>query len=189
MATLRGAFKYLFNPAMTRSMFFLDFYIYPALIILSLVLAFHTAQESDVPELLGLALLGYAIWTFVEYVVHRFILHHVAGLSELHKVHHDASGELVGTPPIFSVSAFYFLGYWPIAEIWGRSTAAAILTGLLTGYLSYVFVHYALHHMGSHGFRVMKRLKRRHALHHQSQDINFGVTTDIWDRVFGTIAK
>jgi sterol desaturase/sphingolipid hydroxylase (fatty acid hydroxylase superfamily) len=189
MAALTGAFMNLFKPAMTRSMFFLDFYVYPALIILSLFLAFHTIQQSDVPRLLGLVLLGYVVWTFVEYVVHRFVLHHILGFREAHKVHHDAPYDLIGTPTILSVSAFYFLGYWPLAEILGRSMAMAILAGLLTGYLSYVFVHYALHHMGSHGLSRVKRLKRRHALHHQFQVINFGVTTDIWDRVFGTFEK
>jgi sterol desaturase/sphingolipid hydroxylase (fatty acid hydroxylase superfamily) len=139
--------------------------------------------------LLCTTLVGYLLWTFIEYVVHRFVLHHIAAFRELHKAHHDASHELLGTPTIFSVSAFYFLGYLPIAEFWGTGTAAAILTGLLVGYLSYVIVHYALHHTSSHGFRIMKRLKRRHALHHQLQNINFGVTTDIWDRLCGTFLK
>jgi sterol desaturase/sphingolipid hydroxylase (fatty acid hydroxylase superfamily) len=188
MVTLKDAFRELFNPAMTRSMFFLDFYVYPALIILCLFLAFNPYQDSEVPEVLGLVLLGYMAWTVIEYVVHRFILHHVAAFRELHKAHHDASCELVGTPTIISVSAFYFLGYLPIAEISGGTTAAALLAGLLTGYLSYVVVHYALHHVGSHGYRFVKRLKRRHALHHQSESINFGVTTAIWDRALGTFA-
>ncbi len=189
MATLKGAFKQLFNPAMTRSMFFLDFYVYPVLIILCLVVAFRSSRESNIPEFLGLVLLGYVGWTLIEYLVHRSILHHVAAFRALHKAHHDASHELVGTPTIYSVSAFYLLGYLPLAEIWGRGIAASVLTGLLIGYSSYVVLHYALHHVSSHGFRIIKRLKRKHALHHQFQDTNFGVTNDIWDRIFGTFAK
>ena len=189
MATIRGAFKELFNPAMTRGMYFLDFYIYPALIIVCLVLDYHSVRRGEIPGLLCIMFLGYLLWTFIEYVVHRFILHHVAAFRALHKSHHDASHELVGTPTIFSVSAFYFLGYLPVAEIFGMGTAAAILTGLLVGYLSYFVVHYALHHVNSRGLYIFKRLKRRHALHHQLQDINFGVTTDVWDRLFGTFLK
>ena len=189
MATIRGTIKELVKPAMTRGMFFLDFYIYPVLIIACLVLDYHGVRRGEIPRLLCLTFLGYLSWTFIEYVVHRFILHHVAAFRALHKAHHDASQELVGTPTIFSVSAFYFLGYLPIAEIFGMGTADAILTGLLVGYLSYVVVHYILHHIGSHGVRLLKLLKRRHAVHHQLPDTNFGVTTNIWDWVFGTLAK
>ena len=67
----------------------------------------------------------------------------------------------------------------------------------MLGYLAYVGVHYALHHVNSLGptwlpasLRVwLRNLIRAHAVHHHQTQYNFGVTTTIWDRVFGTLRQ
>ena len=179
--------KGLFAPVMSARMYFLDFYVYPPLIILCLIVAFKAVAAGKLPEMLALVIFGYLMWTLVEYLAHRYVFHHIAGFRGLHEAHHAEPNELIGSPTIFSLAIFYCLAYWPIASIWGVRPAAAFLAGLLTGYLSYVLVHYAVHHFGSHGFRLMKKLKRQHALHHHvSQQRYFGVTTSFWDKVFGT---
>jgi sterol desaturase/sphingolipid hydroxylase (fatty acid hydroxylase superfamily) len=58
-------------------------------------------------------------------------------------------------------------------------------TGFLWGYLSYMNVHYIVHR-----FSPPKQFAfwwKYHTIHHfQQHDRAFGVTTPIWDYVFGT---
>ena len=156
----------IFSPAMSPRMFFLDFYVYPPIILLCLIVAFERVEANRVVGLICLVLLGYSVWTLIEYLVHRFVLHHVPLLRGPHEAHHDAPNDLIGTPTILSVAAFYFFGYLPMTMIWGARPTAALLAGLVGGYLSYMLVHYAVHHIGSRGFHFLKQLKRHHALHH-----------------------
>jgi sterol desaturase/sphingolipid hydroxylase (fatty acid hydroxylase superfamily) len=61
------------------------------------------------------------------------------------------------------------------------------LLGFGVGYLSYDMVHYALHHIEAHGNNYFKKLQRYHNMHHYSgQDAAYGVTSKLWDMVFGT---
>ncbi len=65
---------------------------------------------------------------------------------------------------------------------WG----ASFFAGLVTGYVGYDMLHYAMHH-----FRlrppVLAYLRKRHMQHHAvSWDKRFGVSSPLWDRVFGT---
>ncbi len=65
--------------------------------------------------------------------------------------------------------------------------ASGITAGLMLGYVWYGGVHHVLHHWRVRPGSYLYRLKRRHALHHYARhSCNFGVTTQFWDRVFGT---
>jgi sterol desaturase/sphingolipid hydroxylase (fatty acid hydroxylase superfamily) len=179
----------IMSSQMSAQMFFLDFVVYPLLIIICLIIAFDGSAFRQALVSLALVISGYLIWGLVEYVIHRFVLHHVPFFSVIHKAHHDASDELIGTPTIISAVIFYCVVYWPGAEIFGYRPASAFSAGLLAGYLFYVSVHYAVHHLGSGGYGFMRKLKRRHAIHHYHvNEKNFGVTTGFWDRLFGTQA-
>jgi sterol desaturase/sphingolipid hydroxylase (fatty acid hydroxylase superfamily) len=69
----------------------------------------------------------------------------------------------------------------------GFDLGTAATAGLVTGYLWYVFVHYATHHWRPRRHSYLYRARLRHARHHHlSHSGNFGVTTGVWDRVFGT---
>lgn len=179
----------ILSSQMSAQMFFLDFVVYPLLILICLAVAFTGSTLHQALISTALIIFGYVTWGLVEYLVHRFVLHHVPFFSAVHMAHHDASDELIGTPTIFSVMIFYCLVYWPCAEVFGPRAASAFSAGLLAGYLFYVGVHYAVHHLGSGGFAFMRELKRQHAMHHHgSNGKNFGVTTVFWDRLFGTQA-
>jgi sterol desaturase/sphingolipid hydroxylase (fatty acid hydroxylase superfamily) len=177
----------LVSPNMSPGMFFLDFAAYPLAIALCLFLAFDGGGPGRRLESAGLALSGLAAWTLAEYLIHRFVLHAVPGFAGVHMAHHGAPRELVGTPTVFSLAAFYAFAFWPIAHFAGAQAAGAFVAGLLGGYLAYAAAHYAVHHLGSGGYGLMQALKRQHALHHHGDSgRNFGVTTGFWDRVFGT---
>jgi len=64
--------------------------------------------------------------------------------------------------------------------------AFAFFPGFLLGYLMYGSMHYAIH-AWKPPFKFMKPLWRNHHLHHyKDEHKGFGVSTSLWDRVFGT---
>jgi sterol desaturase/sphingolipid hydroxylase (fatty acid hydroxylase superfamily) len=175
---------------MSPALFYLDFVVYPALILGSLVLAFRGATAPGALLSVAMILFGYAVWTLVEYALHRVALHHVPGLEATHKAHHDAPKDMIGTPTLISLMAFAGLACWPAVELVGLRIASAWMTGLLAGYLSYSLTHYAIHNLSMGKSRWAMTLKRHHALHHYREgESNFGVTTRIWDRLFGTFVQ
>ena len=179
----------LASPNLSPRMFFLDFFVYPPIILLCLFVAFDHSGLEQWLKSATLIVSGYWFWTLTEYVAHRFVLHRVPVFATLHKAHHDEPHALIGTPTIFSLVVFYCFAFWPVAEFDGMRPAASWFAGLLLGYFLYVTAHYIVHHVSSGGFRFVKKLKRQHALHHHSEaDCNFGVTTSFWDRLFGTLS-
>ena len=163
-----------------------DFAVYPVLMVACAWEA--RAAGMSVFATVGLAAAGMFAWTVAEYVLHRAVFHHVPLIRDEHFAHHAAPRELIGTPTLVSVAIFAALVYAPLVWLAGRGGASALSVGLLGGYLAYVAVHYAVHHESSHGIAYLARLKRHHALHHHGgTNCNFGVTTRVWDRVFGTL--
>jgi sterol desaturase/sphingolipid hydroxylase (fatty acid hydroxylase superfamily) len=72
----------------------------------------------------------------------------------------------------------------------GFDAGIAATSGLATGYLWYVFVHYTTHHWRPRKNSYLYRARVRHARHHHfSHRGNFGVTSSVWDHVFGTALK
>jgi sterol desaturase/sphingolipid hydroxylase (fatty acid hydroxylase superfamily) len=64
--------------------------------------------------------------------------------------------------------------------------ASGLMTGIWAGFLYYELVHYRVHCTATNsGF--IARQRRRHFHHHFAHpDECFGVTTPVWDFVFGT---
>jgi len=59
--------------------------------------------------------------------------------------------------------------------------------GFILGYLIYGSMHYAIHAWNP-PFKWMKPLWRNHHLHHYKNDnLGFGVSSTLWDHVFGTM--
>lgn len=184
----RPALSDLFTTTPPAWAFFLDYVAYPLLIAMCIWLALRGNTAAQAVAAFAFMGLGFAIWTLAEYLLHRFILHHVQLFRKGHMAHHDMPRDFIGTPTIASVAIFLVLVLAPLGGALGISTGAALSVGLLGGYLSYVVFHFMLHHGGSGGFAHVRKLKRHHALHHhRANDCNFGVTTMIWDRMFGTL--
>lgn len=178
----------LFATQMPAWAFFLDFVIYPPLIMACMYLAVWGGDAFQLLQSVGLFMLGALGWSLAEYLIHRFAFHHAPILKSVHMAHHDAPRALTGTPTIGTVLAFWLLVFWPMTWLVGVTAAAALTAGVMLGYLAYVGVHYIVHHTGSFGSRTLRRLIRIHAVHHHDTAHNFGVTSAIWDWVFGTLA-
>jgi dihydroceramide fatty acyl 2-hydroxylase len=70
--------------------------------------------------------------------------------------------------------------------------AAAMLCGVLIGYLAYEYVHLSAHRRPRRGLpgplALLRMSKRYHLRHHfDCMDRAFGVTTPLWDWLFGTL--
>jgi len=123
----------------------------------------------------------------IEYLLHRALFHHAPILARIHELHHNSPQDLIGTPAWVSALIGLILVAGPLCVVLGFDLGIAATTGLATGYLWYVFVHYATHHWRPRRNSYLYRARLRHARHHHlSHSGNFGVTTSAWDHVFGT---
>ena len=140
---------------------------------------------------------GLLFWTLTEYVLHRFVFHFMPSSKWgqrihfiFHGVHHDYPNDAMRLvmPPSASIplaTLFYLLFYVTIPATYLNSFFAAFLTG----YLCYDMFHYAFHH-GNFNNPILKRLKQHHMLHHYTDaDKGYGVTSILWDIVFGSELK
>ena len=139
--------------------------------------------------------IGLFSWSLFEYGMHRFIFHYDARsrlgrkfLYHAHVSHHEnpvgksqISASLIMGLPIGAV-------YWPLAwAVTGSWVAASwMFIGLAAGFFSYKWVHFQCHHRRSR-LRLLRYLRHYHLLHHyKTPELRFGVTSPLFDLVFGT---
>jgi sterol desaturase/sphingolipid hydroxylase (fatty acid hydroxylase superfamily) len=145
--------------------------------------------------MIGLIFAGALLfWSFFEYIMHRFVFHMVSEsrvirrfVYVLHGNHHEypRDKERLLMPPVPSLilASFIFGAMYLLI----RNAAFIFFPGFLLGYLCYGSLHYAIHAWNP-PFRFMKPLWRNHHLHHyKSEEKGFGVSSSLWDRVFGTL--
>ncbi len=132
--------------------------------------------------------LGFVIWTFLEYVIHRWIYHQVPYFKERHAAHHADPDADIGAPPVIGIVLIFLVFYVPLATS-GTAIANGVTTGVLLGYSAYMLVHHADHHWTSKPGSWLYAARRQHALHHHNSELgHFGITSTLWDRVLGTAA-
>jgi sterol desaturase/sphingolipid hydroxylase (fatty acid hydroxylase superfamily) len=170
-----------------RISYYGDFFVYPVAVPALAAAALWFAAAERWPLWLAGFAGGFASWTLIEYILHRFVLHHVPYIKEMHEAQHGNQKALIGTPTWLSAVMMFGIVFLPLFLISDFMIAGAITSGLMLGYLWYVTVHHVVHHWrtepGTYGFH----LKRRHMLHHHFDEKgNFGVTSGFWDKVFGT---
>jgi sterol desaturase/sphingolipid hydroxylase (fatty acid hydroxylase superfamily) len=145
----------------------------------------------------GLFILGIAVWTLTEYLLHRFVFHlELPGRIGqrihfiFHGVHHDYPSDskrlvMVPTVSIPLAILFYYLFRWML----GVEAVAPFFSGFISGYLFYDMTHYAVHHFNLKS-KFWLELKHHHMLHHFSEsDRGFGVSSKFWDLVFRTMYR
>jgi sterol desaturase/sphingolipid hydroxylase (fatty acid hydroxylase superfamily) len=131
-------------------------------------------------------LAGAALWTLAEYVIHRAVYHRVSFIQQYHAAHHANPRAYLGAPPGMGTGLVFvsvFLPTYAIAPI----LANGLTVGILAGYAAYQLVHHACHSSMPRRRGYLHQLRVHHAAHHYYPEAgNFGVTTPLWDRVFGT---
>jgi sterol desaturase/sphingolipid hydroxylase (fatty acid hydroxylase superfamily) len=138
----------------------------------------------------ALVLLGFVGWSIVEYVIHRFVLHGLSPFCQWHAEHHARPLALISAPTVLSGALIATLVFLPAYLLGGRWAAMALTLGVLAGYLAYAAAHHATHHWQP-ASKWSRQRKLWHALHHRhaQEGCCYGVSTDLWDHVFGSTAR
>jgi sterol desaturase/sphingolipid hydroxylase (fatty acid hydroxylase superfamily) len=166
--------------------YYADFFVYPTIILALAAAELWAARPSAQLQWLIACLAGIAGWTLAEYIIHRFAFHRIPLLVRMHDMHHANPSALVGAPLWSSLGAFGLV-FIPLCWQGGFDLASGLTAGLMLGYLWYGLVHAAVHRYRLDRGSFLYRTKLRHARHHYgTQEGNFGVTTSLWDHVFGT---
>jgi sterol desaturase/sphingolipid hydroxylase (fatty acid hydroxylase superfamily) len=116
---------------------------------------------------------GVVAWTLVEYFVDRLVLH--GFVPTRHGMYHaNPSG------PALAI----FWQIWTCFALVYLIADGAFLAGALVAYAWYLVVHHCAHHGPNncryHCSSIMKN-------HHRFAPRNYGVSTTLWDYVFGTM--
>lgn len=153
----------------------------------------HASLDFPIPMVATVFIGAMLFWTFFEYIMHRYAFHYVAESPKMqrfiyvmHGNHHEypRDKQRLFMPPVPSLilaSVIFSAQY-----IFLRSYTFMFFPGFILGYLIYGSMHYAIHAWNP-PFRFMKPVWRNHHLHHyKSEDKGFGVSSSVWDYVFGT---
>ncbi len=163
-------------------------------VIIGLLFYSYNSLQYSLVKILLVFTSGIIFWTFFEYLMHRFAFHFIAVnkiaqkiIYTMHGNHHHfpRDKERLFMPPVPSliIASFVFWLIYLILE-WN---VTIFFPGFIFGYLMYGSVHYAIHAWNS-PTKWLKPLWRNHHLHHYKNDEKgFGVSTTLWDHVFGTM--
>ena len=172
---------------LSKAGYYSDFVAYPAIILALTTVELRSPESTEQLKWLAACAVGIAGWTLVEYCIHRFVFHRVPVFARMHHMHHAAPSALIGAPLWSSLSAFGVSAFVPLWWQAGFNIASGVTIGLMLGYLWYVLVHTAIHRWRLDRGSLLYEAKLRHVRHHHAgQEGNFGVTTSLWDRLFGT---
>lgn len=170
-------------------------YFYTPTILISATAAVINETRSPL-AIGGLLVAGWFLWGLWEYTFHRFVLHRAENPNRLiplpgnstHLAHHrdpKAHDRLYiplheGIPTVlcFWIITWFVTGSW--------QTTAILYAGFMIGYLVYEWIDYEAHH-GKSRSRLMRYYKKYHLQHHHVDEAaRYGVTTPIFDYLFGT---
>jgi sterol desaturase/sphingolipid hydroxylase (fatty acid hydroxylase superfamily) len=151
--------------------------IYFGEMLVAFLLAVILLAISRLPMSSGAVLFvgGFVGWTLAEYIVHRFVLHYLAPRE--HGLHHANPDGAVLT---------IFWQIWICFALIYFIAGGAFVAGALVAYTWYLFVHHCAHHGPD---KLPLPLLRHHRSHHRFATRNYGVSTTLWDRVFGTMLR
>ncbi len=191
----KSLFKNKFLERLTRthiSVPLILFSIISTVLIIYGLRNFHISAVNTVPIFFG----GFFAFTLVEYLMHRFLFHLTPTTKKrekfaytVHGVHHDYPKDrdrlAMPIPLSMTLSVLFFFFFKLIMG----NFVYAFLPGFFMGYSAYLWVHYMVH-----AFQPPKNFWKflwvHHGIHHyKDPDSAFGVSSILWDVVFGTMPK
>ncbi|MEM1137231.1 MAG: sterol desaturase family protein, partial [Bacteroidota bacterium] len=146
--------------------------------------------------IIGVFVFGFLLFTWIEYNVHKHVFHMLPTTKlrediqyKFHGVHHEYPKDKarLAMPPVVSITitiALFYTFKFAIGDY-----VFAFLPGFLSGYASYLAVHYIVH-----AFRppknIFKVLWVHHGIHHYKEnDRAFGVSSPLWDYIYRTMPR
>jgi sterol desaturase/sphingolipid hydroxylase (fatty acid hydroxylase superfamily) len=154
----------------------------------------HTSLSAGTT--IGLFLLGVLAFTWVEYVVHRYVFHiktYTAFRTKfqyiVHGVHHEypKDKDRLAMPPLLSVTISTILLL--LFRLVMGDFAFAFLPGFIVGYAAYLGIHYMVHAFAPPK-NIFKILWINHGTHHyKNGEMIYGVSSPLWDYIYGTMKE
>jgi len=144
----------------------------------------------------GMFLFGFFSFTWVEYIVHRYVFHMKtyndlrAKLQyTLHGVHHEfpKDKDRLAMPPLLSVTIATILLL--LFRLIMGDLVFSFLPGFLVGYAAYLAIHYMVHAFAppKNAFKI---LWINHGTHHyKNGEMIYGVSSPLWDYIYGTMKQ
>ncbi|MCO4747191.1 MAG: sterol desaturase family protein [Proteobacteria bacterium] len=139
------------------------------------------------------ALAGIATWSFLEYVIHRWAGHDRRLVKRtmfgVEHTRHHSEGDYFAPNWKKALMAIVIVPLItvPVGALLGWGIGLAYSLGFVGFYLTYEWLHRRLHVTAGTG--PYAKWARMHHFHHHfhSPAVNHGVTSPIWDWVFGTL--
>ncbi|MBC6400345.1 MAG: sterol desaturase family protein [Ekhidna sp.] len=143
-----------------------------------------------------LFLAGLIVFTLVEYIMHRFLFHLPPKTERsekfaytIHGVHHDYPKDKDRLAMPIPLSLLLSTGFFFLYKLMMGNLVFGFLPGFLIGYASYLWIHYMVH-----AFQPPKNFWKilwvHHGIHHyKAPNQAFGVSSPLWDLIFGTMPK
>lgn len=147
---------------------------------------------------LGMSILMFIVglisFTWVEYLVHRYLFHMLTYTEfrakiqyTLHGVHHEYPNDKdrLAMPPLLSITISTLLLF--LFKLVLGDLVFSFLPGFLVGYALYLAIHYMVHAYPPPK-NMFKFLWVNHSIHHyKDEGVVFGVSSPLWDYIYGTI--
>ena len=138
---------------------------------------------------------GLTVFSLMEYLIHRFLFHSKnsddmnSWTYKLHNIHHDHPRDkkrlALPLPLGIIFGTLLYLFMW----IFLGSTTPFFFSGFIIGYGTYLLVHYRIH-IKKPPKNILKYWWKHHHIHHYKDRTKaYGVTTPLWDVIFGTLPK
>lgn len=147
-------------------------------------------------QTVGLFFLGFITFTWVEYMVHRYVFHMKTYTSmraklqyTIHGVHHEypKDKDRLAMPPLLSVTIATILLL--LFRLVMGDLVFAFLPGFIVGYAAYLAIHYMVHASAPPN-NFLKALWINHGIHHYKDgDLIYGVSSPLWDYIYGTMKE
>ena len=172
---------------------------YLGLIVVSVWLVVSFAPSAGPPLLAALVIV--LVYPLVEYLMHRHVLHSrflyrhratAALWKRIHYDHHQNPSDLaVLFGALYTTLPTIFVVATPIGWlIGGPAGAATAFATALALFALYEFCHCVQHLPFTPRYEWLRMLKKHHLAHHfHSEQGNFGITSFLWDRAFGTLYR
>ena len=144
----------------------------------------------------GMFAFGFLAFTWVEYIVHRYVFH-MATINQwrekfqytVHGIHHEFPKDKsrLAMPPLLSVTIATVLLL--LFRLVMGDFVFSFLPGFLVGYAFYLSVHYMVH-VYQPPKNFLKALWVNHSVHHYKHgEYIFGVSSPLWDYIYGTMKQ
>jgi hypothetical protein len=142
---------------------------------------------------------GIFLWSFAEYMIHRFILHLPFNhriirflFTGFHTAHHQGTenphflvDRVAHTYPVFLLILAVMLSL-NFGLAGNFCETLGLMPGILGGYLLYNYVHFAAHRFKPKTAYARWYRANHHRHHFQNQERHFGVTSPFWDILLRT---